>query len=378
MLGMEYQDGTYYTGPKIFKVKATNLIITNVKHQSGKYNMKFETKDLEVDICSKYYNQSDILEKNLVLPIDSLWCVKPGQANIQGYWGTSGIYSNVKVSFTKCKNKTDNNFNCKSQEEIDKTIQSGFISVDYTIIEPNQKNVTHPFHRVFYDNYNLLNANASLQYAVDLRTQQFKSDEGLMFKNINIYEGFTHELKIFNSLVRDENIFNIEFHGSHTGKIFLSSYTKLQTVITQIGGFVNLIMIMGKVISTKFSKNLFFIHYLFENNIYEVKHEYNKISSLKNKQDINSLTLSNTTSIGNITLKKNSRVEEKNKNLCRKEIDNINILPKSQEIDRTARVLNDDVNTINTENTLYKKKSGRRIPQIHRLDTLNSSKILIK
>ncbi len=149
MLRMEYQDGTYYTGPKIFKVKATNLIITNVKHQSGKYNMKFETKDLEVDICSKYYNQSDILEKNLVLPIDSLWCVKPGQVNIQGYWGTSGIYSNVKVSFTKCKNKTDNNFHCKSHEEIDKTIKSGFISVDYTIIEPNQKNVTQSLSQSF-------------------------------------------------------------------------------------------------------------------------------------------------------------------------------------------------------------------------------------
>jgi hypothetical protein len=293
MLGMEIQDGTYYSDPTIFEVHAENVIIENIKDDTGKINQVYSFKKLGIDICSKYYNQSDILEKNIILPLDLVYCLKPNETTIQGYWGSPGSYSSVQVKFTKCVNKTENNYHCKPQEVIDKTIQSGFISVDYTMFEPNHKNVTHPLERVFFDNYNLLNANASLQYAIDLRTQQFKSDDGLVFPEVNTYEGFTHDLKIFNILTRDENIFSITFQGSHVGKIYLRSYIKLQTVITQIGGFVKFIMLSGSLISTIFSKNLFYIHYLYENNIFSLKKEKDKIMSQKSFQDSQKLSSNN-------------------------------------------------------------------------------------
>jgi hypothetical protein len=374
MLGMEYQNGTYYTDPTIFEVKATYLIVENVKDETGNINLDFKVKQVEVDICTKYYNQSDILEKNLILPIASLYCVKPDQAVIQGYWGTSGIYSNIRISFTKCINKTENNNHCKPQDIIDATIQNGFISVDYTMFQPNQKNITHPLERVFYDNYNLLNANASLQYAVDLKTQQFKSDDGLVFPEVNIYEGFTHELKIFNSFIRDENIFLIEFHGSHEGKFFLRSYIKLQTVITQIGGFVKFIMLLGSVISTLFSKNLFYIHYLFGNNIFAIKHGNEKNSSFEGEQkDEGSQKISAIKNINVLNKNKKSKIMDKKIKIYKNE-------DLQNEIGDKIRFpepenLNIKLELSKTDNTVIpfnKNKSINLLSQINRLDNISN------
>ncbi len=58
MLGMEYQDGSYYIDPTIFEVSEQNLIVTNVKDEnSGKWYLNFKSKMLEIDICTKIFNQ---------------------------------------------------------------------------------------------------------------------------------------------------------------------------------------------------------------------------------------------------------------------------------------------------------------------------------
>jgi hypothetical protein len=124
LVGLEYKNFTYYADPTIFRVEAE----ANVIKYEGTQQV-FEAKKANVDICEKFYTQDDIVEKNMVMPLDKFYCVEPNTVNISGYWGSPTPYSYIRIHFKKCVNSTSSKVVCKSQEVIDDTIQGGYISL---------------------------------------------------------------------------------------------------------------------------------------------------------------------------------------------------------------------------------------------------------
>jgi hypothetical protein len=216
-----------------------------------------------MSLCSKYYKNEDLLEKNLNIPLYLFYCAKPDTAYIEGFWGaTTSPYVNLRLEFTKCRNSTKNNFHCKNIEEINSIIQNGYLSLFFTTYDADPKNYQNPLNRVFYNDYNLLNANSSLEYSIDLFPKIFNSDDGLMFEDVKTFKGLDYNMRIFNRNTPSDFIFSMVFQGNPTSTIFKRSYIKFQTVLTQIGGFIKAIMLTGSLISMIFSKNFFLVLYL--------------------------------------------------------------------------------------------------------------------
>jgi hypothetical protein len=132
----------------------------------------------------------------------------------------------------------------------------------------------------------LLNANSSLEYSIDLIPQIFKSDNGLIFQDEKIYEGFEPKIRVFYKNTKSDLIAKFYCQGNQEATVFLRNYIKLQSVITQIGGFIQAIMIVANFISYIFSKNYFFIqnliHIFEEDKIVDEKSKVDPISTFQN------------------------------------------------------------------------------------------------
>lgn len=182
---------------------------------------------------------------------------------MQGYWGANKA-TKMKIYFNKCENSTANNFSCQPSELIDKTVQGGYMSIKYTTYIVDQVDYKIPLKRVFFDDFNMLNSESSLEYAIQYKYMKFDSDNGLMFPNIETSLGLYSFTRIFTRFSKSKTIFVASFEGNSVGLTYSRSYTKLQTVVTQIGGFIKAITMTASLISFLFSKNLLFSNILFK------------------------------------------------------------------------------------------------------------------
>ena len=239
------------------------------------------TTPIRIDLCNNFYKDEDIIENNLRVPLDLFYCTEPNATSIMGNWGAP-TYVNLRVEFKKCHNTTMNKNHCKSPQEIDEVIQNGYLSLDFTNYNVNPKNFTQPLTRMWLNEYNLLNANSSLEYSINLLPMMFYSDSGLLFEDNKIFRGLYYDMRIFNRNTPSDYICSFNFQGNTGATVYLRSYVKIQTVLTQIGGFIKALMLAGYVISTLFSKNHYLISYLQEiASIEETNQNLNE--NIKNK-----------------------------------------------------------------------------------------------
>jgi hypothetical protein len=61
MLGLEYQNGSYYTDKSIFDIHANNQYVENIVDENGQITQKYTEREIEMDVCSKYYKPEDIM-----------------------------------------------------------------------------------------------------------------------------------------------------------------------------------------------------------------------------------------------------------------------------------------------------------------------------
>lgn len=265
LFAMEFKNYTYYSDPTIFQVTAYSEVATNyLNSTTGQVETKYSGKNLKMDLCSKFYTDDDIVEKNMKLPLEKFYCLEPGQFNVTGFWASKGPYSYVRINFDKCRNSTESNITCRPTEEIEELVQGGYISIKFSNTDVDQINFENPINRVLYDDYNLLNSGSSLEYAIQIQKLYFQSDNGLVLQDKKYYEGVNNDIKIFTKIAKTEKIFSAVFQGSPTGKTYKRSYTKFQNVMTEIGGFIKFVMIIGNFLSFTFSENLFFANYVYD------------------------------------------------------------------------------------------------------------------
>jgi hypothetical protein len=262
IFAMEAQNYSFYNDPTYFSVSGSYFIKKNIIKE-GKISEYLESGSVEVKTCSTYYNDSDIIEKNIKFPLDMFYCVKPSNLTLNGFFGSDN-YSLLKISVDKCVNTTQNGNKCKPQEVIDNMIQGGFISIDQTDALVDQKNYAEPIKRVFANSYNLLNANSSLYFSYHIYPITFESDYGLLFQDFKTYTGWGTKTSIFNKISRSDNIVTFSLEGYATGPLYIRSYIKIQTVMTQIGGFIKSLTIIASILSSFISKSYFYIHYISE------------------------------------------------------------------------------------------------------------------
>jgi hypothetical protein len=264
-ISIETPDYNYYVDPTIYQVSAVNYATgANVSDDKA-------ARNVTIDICSKFYKQEDIIENNLQIPLDLHWCVKPNDAIIEGFWGSISPYNSLRVSVTKCVNSTQSNITCKSPAEIDAAIQDGYISIEVTKFQVDQKNYTNPLKRIFNNDYYILNANSSVEYTIFLAPFTLTSDNGFVFEDKIFYEGFDSRMTVFNKFRRSDVIASLLLEGYSQSNVIIRSYSKFQEILTQVGGFIKMLTTIGNIFSLIFSKSFYFVDYLFKNELTSIK-----------------------------------------------------------------------------------------------------------
>ncbi len=123
MIGLQDQNYTYFVDPTIFQVSAFLNKVTNMKSLlTGETEQIIQLDPIKMDLCSKFYKDRDIIEKNMAFPLNVYYCPEPNAAYMEGFWA-SDEFTALRVFIKKCTNTTENLNRCKPQEVIDKTVQ---------------------------------------------------------------------------------------------------------------------------------------------------------------------------------------------------------------------------------------------------------------
>jgi len=281
-IGLEYANFTYYYDESIFNVYAEETTVEYLE-VNGTTVQTLKTREIRLRKCSEIYSNNDVDEKNLNIPLDLFVCVDPSEkAQIQGFWG-SKVSKSLKVKLQKCQNSTlsnnllsianatnvPNKAKCRSKAEIDRTIQNGVLSVytsDYLV---NQKNFTSPTNKYFRDVYNYLSANDGLIYVIDYSDFLFKSDTGFLipsYTNWNI--PMVSDIKNSYSFGESQMFAFINFQGFKLAESYQRSYSKIQDILTKVGGLIKALTLIGFAINWIFSKPFFIINNIIDNHNY--------------------------------------------------------------------------------------------------------------
>jgi hypothetical protein len=349
-VSLEFSNYSLYIDDTIYTLHGERYSIKNVKDESGNYNRVDEVIPLEFDRCSKFYKPENIPESNYPIDLNVYSCVKPNSAQIENFWGhpTQSLF---RVNIKKCQNSTLNNNKCKPKEEINSIIQDGYLSYYMTQYYIDQGNYTHPLQREFYSNFILLNAKSSLDYSLLLKPLRIASDDGFMFSDSKVYNAYELRNDIFMRIIESESIASFTFQGYNVGTVNFRSYSKIQDVITKVGGLIKVLMIFGYFFIEIYSNILFHIdqieifgkrHGENTENFVEITNQ-NINFNTNNNVDINNNNYNNVIGLVNKNLKQNHTTIRNNNYLSKSENkimqlnSQLTIIPKNNNLERPLR-----------------------------------------
>lgn len=226
--------------------------------------------EVNIDVCSKYYNNVHQFSKNIhSIQLEYTYCLDPSQSkSIKNYWG-SQYFSNLFISVEKCVNQTSDNFfnpindnyptnkNCYPQEVINKKFEGATMSayISTTLIDSfNYENPSKIINKLLYFS---LNNNLSQQVLLFYSEIDYYTDIGLVFtsyKKEKLFYIDKPSINYFEGQSRGNQILDLVFELKQLGNLHRRSYTKIQDVITNIGGIIKALLIIGNFVSQFFSK----------------------------------------------------------------------------------------------------------------------------
>lgn len=231
------------------------------------------------------------------------YCIDPSTADfmLYGSQGTIQSFSMLSIRFYECVNSA--NKICKPKSYIDRFLKKtymGLYSPDYIIDHQNTSSVAQIYgNGLLFEVSNTINS----IYNVFFVNVDYESDYGFIFSDWN-QENFT-KFDRYESIVnnnKDKNIFGeIKILTDRKFMKFSRTFLKLQSLIADVGGTVDLILLLAKFVENFIIENYYLskmAYVIFNNNfdVNEEKIQKTKInnflskdgfkSSHKNKDDI--------------------------------------------------------------------------------------------
>lgn len=276
MFGVEDPNYAHFIDDTIYK--------GNLMHycRNKKYPEKSFAKEIETEKCTEAHLPSDPNLKEYFMqasgsPLDQLFCAKDLDAQkifIEGSFDVD-IYCYIEIIIHICKNQTDNASApiCKPIEQIKKKMEGYFAyyTVDYLIDPQNFQNPGQPIGKDYFTPISVGMTRKNDRY---ITTTKINSDDGFIFTTKNYYKYPTYS-NDRESLLFDEtngdNLLTFTVRKSHSDNIFERNYKKIQDVLAEIGGFIQIIYLFFWVLnypflSKKFTEKIVNTIYNFESD----------------------------------------------------------------------------------------------------------------
>ncbi len=373
-IGLQDQEYTHFIDETIYNVSAVyNKVIL---YKNGSIQ-EFLSEPLKLIKCNEYKFEY-IPEKYQKLDLNNLYCLDKDEIEIEGEY-KSKIWSYIKINFSICINTTINNNNCRTYEEINKLLKGGFLGIflpDYNIF-PNSYHQPHnPYIKNIYSTF------SSLYFAdtfIYLKAVEIETDSGYFFKRQNsikfaVYDYSQNAIDFRNA----DHFLSVTLRVSSKKEVHHRSYIKLQTIFSNVGGMLKMVLLIGEY-SIFFFKSLLYKNYILEFfnldesyiRLKKIRKEYN----LGNKSGNFNIFTSNQLDSINASIQKNYTKNQKSKfNKSDQKIK----LKISESLENKSNsgseiVAINNKNDIVKQNTIFKQLTSKNLPKIGNYCYLSTS-----
>ena len=257
-------------------------------------NWQWTIKELELENCKLEKFGSSFQDIFKEKPIHNFYCFKEMNETLIGHFSYDD-YSLFYIAFFPCKNSTENNNHCKTKEEMDYYLKSTFVTFQIQDVEMTPQNYSSPVLPRGKDIYTIVGKKLykeihALFQIVNVETDQdyFGLDD---FQNVNKKQFLKYDsVSIMSNIIEDDiyetgqSFCNVTLKLSDKVLTQKRTYTKLIDILGNIGGFMQVIYSLLRIISS------FSTHILYEkslvNNLFEFNIDNKVILINNNKKNI--------------------------------------------------------------------------------------------
>lgn len=241
------------------------------------------------------------------------------------------INSYINIYIAKCKNRTENNNSCFSEEIIEEKVQNLNIFFNFfaETIRLDHQNNDNPLLPSYMSEQIAIADDFKYVNYYQWKHIIYESDEGFLFPRrvtkSDVGLDFTTKTHLIYPKTKEffypNTLSNFQFSvNSSFADKYQRKYQKIQTVIANIGGISNLVLIIMKCITNFFNEGFIFLQ-LAEGIVAYERKMMNKpksstnilinLSGLSSQQKPNSISINNSLFSLNVNKQKGKRVEKK-------------------------------------------------------------------
>jgi hypothetical protein len=262
--------GALYINEKIYKPEAF-LLTFNTTLGANVY------VPVNIEQCTKDSFTPENLEIFKNLEFINAYCLSQNQAielKLRNLFSTVNS-TFIFFRFRQCMNNTDNN-SCSPQSTIDSYLSSTNLAI-YAIDNYIQtKDYLNPLKKGFQNYFFRVSLQTLNGIQLYLRDVAFVSDIGLIAEELSYSYGFRHEYTFYNPGGPQGKYFaQFGMQYSPTLEMNYRVYMKLQDIAAQIGGLLNLLMLIGRILLELYYTNTYKL-YLYNNLFYGVDSDSTK------------------------------------------------------------------------------------------------------
>ena len=257
-------------------------------------------KVLPIEKCKKENFGENYKHLLLEGELSNSYCLKDFNYNLTFAGGFKyERMSYIRIKVYPCRNNTENNFTCKSQEIIDHYFTSGYFSILLKDIGLNPSNYSYPTIPTLQDLYTTVDRRLYKNYILNFGLTQVHTDIGLINEQIKKDKHIQYRKEIQTSSFRDEalylngnDIILVQIRLDDTVLIQKRTYTKISEILSRMGGYMQVMYTIFLLVSKSINKidcQLKIINSIFNFNLNQNK----MVLKLQSLKTLNSMDISN-------------------------------------------------------------------------------------
>jgi hypothetical protein len=188
--------------------------------------------------------------------------------------GNGYDFSMMNIVILRCSNNTDNNIICKSPEDIQKILSSYMVHLDLLDYSVEHLNFTNPIKPGRVSHNTLSFSSMYRRISLEFKSIVYESDNGIFLTDIqrtvvtsidNIDETLAPRDTFLYS-PGELGVIAIRNNNKGLNDLYSRRYVKMQAIIANVGGFMQIVRIIGNLLVTFYSH--FDLYYKIISNSY--------------------------------------------------------------------------------------------------------------
>lgn len=183
----------------------------------------------------------------------------PSVSDITGVFGNS-TFKTWSILINYCQNSTENFNSCKSREEIQQFLDNFFFHLIFSDYYVDSNDFHNPIKKTYSPKISKVSAKTSRRDIYTLKHIEYFTDVGLMLGDTISTQGFIlsdSQSEFFYNPNTNE-ILKVIITNSNLKTIINRSYTKIQKVTADIGGFIKFCSLILSFLNSKYSMVKFY------------------------------------------------------------------------------------------------------------------------